>query len=749
MSHPRQCKISAWVLFLFVILYGALYLSRAYDPHWSFTGDTSNGVGLMAHQISAFHRGEYPAWNPLVRTGQREPEFHVILTGNPIFNFSALLSFAANARDMVFAWAQALYLFAIFYVAGIYVLLRYLTGSPWAGTFGGILAIGSSSSVFINLHFEFILIVHAIPWLIYGFVAYWRKGHLRYLFIIAIASIAFLHGYEFVMGLLFLLFLLIGLGLFHGFGSGKLAAGLGRIKQLPVTHISIGAVLALILLVPNLFLFVEFLEQLALTRLANLNVTENFGLTFDKISTATFIDYAFRPKFWISLFSGAVFTDFNELQYLVGALVPALAGTAILSPKYRKPALIFTFAGLMIFLSNIYPLRILLGFFPFSLIHNGGFLYQLALFAMVIVASLGFAAIYDSPARQWFGRLAILFLVFLALWLGAQFIFSPLDRSHNVLLILAGGAATISMIATVKWVATERLGLVMTVIASLYTGLALAAYDRLPIAGAYLEDAEAYAAYRYRDGHGLIFKHTRPKEIEVIPTQPQKIPADFTENLQHEFSSFLTRRDNSYLPSTLPQPAAFPQEIPYFLFRSLAGHEGYLAGKFHFATRALTSSDRSDMSLFNGNSTLLGDIRNAGVAVVDRVAGKTANYGNLTAANLKKALDGAAKAQVQVQAQVVDYNANSARFKVASESAGLLIYTDLWNSGWRVSVNGQPAPLIKAFHTFKAVEIGAGVSDVLFEYRSRAHDALVLMNITWLLLVLVLGLILLRRKAQY
>ena len=69
---------------------------------------------------------------------------------------------------------------------------------------------------------------------------------------------------------------------------------------------------------------------------------------------------------------------------------------------------------------------------------------------------------------------------------------------------------------------------------------------------------------------------------------------------------------------------------------------------------------------------------------------------------------------------------------------GLFMYTDLWDNGWRVRVDGKEAPLRKVFHTFKGVELPVGIHEILFYYNNQLSFFIMLMNATFILCVLLL-----------
>jgi len=65
---------------------------------------------------------------------------------------------------------------------------------------------------------------------------------------------------------------------------------------------------------------------------------------------------------------------------------------------------------------------------------------------------------------------------------------------------------------------------------------------------------------------------------------------------------------------------------------------------------------------------------------------------------------------------VVDYAAHRVSLKAQMGASGLLVLTDSWYPGWKVTVNGVSAPILRTNSTFRGVALGAGESEVVFVY---------------------------------
>ncbi len=76
--------------------------------------------------------------------------------------------------------------------------------------------------------------------------------------------------------------------------------------------------------------------------------------------------------------------------------------------------------------------------------------------------------------------------------------------------------------------------------------------------------------------------------------------------------------------------------------------------------------------------------------------------------------------------------------QVDAEAPSLLVISDNYYPAWRATVDGEPAPVIRADYTFRAIPVPAGTHEVRLEYRSGLFQAAIWTTI--LSIVLVVGL---------
>lgn len=104
-------------------------------------------------------------------------------------------------------------------------------------------------------------------------------------------------------------------------------------------------------------------------------------------------------------------------------------------------------------------------------------------------------------------------------------------------------------------------------------------------------------------------------------------------------------------------------------------------------------------------------------------------------AQLAGPIDGAAR--------IVEYQPERVVVEATLDAPGALVLSDTWYPGWQVSIDGQPAPLLRANYLFRAVLLPAGQHLVQFDFRPaslRLGAGISLAAALALLAVAILGL---------
>ena len=67
-------------------------------------------------------------------------------------------------------------------------------------------------------------------------------------------------------------------------------------------------------------------------------------------------------------------------------------------------------------------------------------------------------------------------------------------------------------------------------------------------------------------------------------------------------------------------------------------------------------------------------------------------------------------------AELVAHQPQLVRIRVETDSPGYLILTDTWFPGWRATIDGRPARVLRANYAFRAASIDPGRHEVIFQY---------------------------------
>jgi hypothetical protein len=67
--------------------------------------------------------------------------------------------------------------------------------------------------------------------------------------------------------------------------------------------------------------------------------------------------------------------------------------------------------------------------------------------------------------------------------------------------------------------------------------------------------------------------------------------------------------------------------------------------------------------------------------------------------------------------RMVSYEPERVELETSSPRAGYVVLTDTLRPGWRAEVDGEPAPVLRAQRTFRAVSVPAGEHRIVFSYR--------------------------------
>jgi hypothetical protein len=90
------------------------------------------------------------------------------------------------------------------------------------------------------------------------------------------------------------------------------------------------------------------------------------------------------------------------------------------------------------------------------------------------------------------------------------------------------------------------------------------------------------------------------------------------------------------------------------------------------------------------------------------------------------------------QATIVSYRLNDVTVDTQADGPALLRLADLWYPDWSATVDGKPAPVLRADYLLRAVPVPAGKHRVVFTYRSAAVRTGMMLSVACALVALVL-----------
>ncbi len=92
------------------------------------------------------------------------------------------------------------------------------------------------------------------------------------------------------------------------------------------------------------------------------------------------------------------------------------------------------------------------------------------------------------------------------------------------------------------------------------------------------------------------------------------------------------------------------------------------------------------------------------------------------------------------EAEIVSYRPNRVEIEVNSPTVGLLFLSDNYYPGWRAEVNNQETKIYRANYSFRAIEIPAGSSTVVFSYQPASFYWGLRVSLVCLAVILIAGL---------
>jgi hypothetical protein len=577
-----------------IILFTFIFFQKVVQTEWFPTGDTLSTLGQFSYQFSAFFRGEYPIWNPLVRTGTEEGIAQALHLACPSMNFVFIISVIFGIKDVVFSFYMYLFLLVIIYAFGMYKLVTSLTNNRFIGVFAMFLSLSSSTVFFVGYHVSFILIIHTLPWIIYSLKKYFQTYSLKYLILLYLAVTLSLYSYQFFMLLMFLIILfIVGLIIYRP----TLSTIIKYFKNIKMTHFFLLVFLLILTVLPSFFIFLDMQNKLIpISRVSELKIDFNnitYKDEFERI-------YHSLPNwdYFITLFSGLFNDEEHDLRHFVGPMAFPFFFVSLF--KFRKITLTILLSGIIIMLisSGVFPFIYIFNIPGLSLIRNAHFLYQFSIFVIIIISVYGFIEVLLQRIKiKKVFILGIVFYLFLLIFWKNSFMN---DSNHNNLLFIFSVLIGFAMIIAVLSVSSVKLRRVFISLSILQLVVVSYLMGNLSFSGSIIKDPYL-ADLKNRSNHLLKFSYLRPDKIESIFIKNER--SDFG---QDEYLSYVSLMDNSF--KTVGKNygfSSYPVNKNYILFTSLLDYEQILRSKFYFFPRCFILKKNEDLSAFQKERLLI------------------------------------------------------------------------------------------------------------------------------------------------
>ncbi len=743
----RQKYSTLIIAGLLLACFSFLFYSKISRPGWIYVGDTINVMAMQSFHYSGFARGEYPFWNPLVRSGEPNTFFQIThCLGNPLSNLVVFALAILRDKDMVFSYGVFVYLLIVLYALGVFLLVSSWTSNRHAGLFASILAICSSSVFFFTYHSLFVKVLYAVPWMLYSASSYFRKFHLKYLIIFALFYCLFLYSYEFIMGLAFFVALLISCLIFY---NKQILKNIYIVKRIPWHHLPIFFCLILMLSLPLVFIYFDSIHKFILTlRATDIKIDDQYRVSFLPYFTKLFWFPLTHPKFFATLFTGVFFDNVQELRhYIVPFSFPFLC-VALFS--LRKCIWCVLAAGIIMCLlaGNLFPANLLLRAPALNMIRNLHFLNQFFIFSLIIISGFGYHFLIRGKnifLKRIFNFTSALFLcAILAVFLSLPALNAK--TQYNTAMLLFSFLPFIFLIFLVNFFPKIDISSSVLFFCCLASLFFYANITRLPVLSGGIISNKDLLALRNRSDHSLKFMYERPEEIEKLDLASfwERFETDIGDD---EYSAVITLKDNSYKTSMRGGGlSAFPVLKNYYLFASLAGSGSILKKKFWFFNKFFVSDESKQMHAFKEDPALLEGILRRGVCLVDNADYQSngTDLGVFNPSLIKELpiIDNRGLLAVTVN----KYMANSIELDLSVKEPGVFVYSDMWDEGWRGYLNGRRVPVRKVFHAFKGIFVPEGKHRIKFSYLGNTFISIVFMNIIFWLCCFILLIYLLKDR---
>ena len=727
-----------WVVATLTI-YGTYYFVNALIWERMPVGDQLTIFLQYSYEYSGVARGEFPLWNPLNRTGEVSYFNSVGFLANPLFNFVIFISLMLGIKNIYLSYLVLNFLLIVSYVIGMYLLIHALTHNHFSSAFGAVLTLGSGLVAWNMQGNTVLYYLHNVPWIFYGLISYSKKFQFRFLVIVVLSFTNALYSYQVTYPLSFMLLALVSTLFFY-----RKALGLSLLKKIPASHIILVAGFTLLSCYPIILIALktmggDYLPPSSRISHSSLNVSKDLLVTWDN-HIERLSKFFFTCENCLSvIFTGVYFGRYSVAQYFLGAICFSFFILSFLSRQKVVFCLAVTGVLVATLAGDLPPGNIILSFPIFKILrYPCQFIFFIQAIT-IILSAIGFDFFLrnPSPARKTVVIWANICLLIGCIILTIVAIFVPNDGVAFPALSIASITAFLLIFLIYNSRSFSKNSIAhLVILISVFSAFSYQFFwiTNNPILKGWNITNKEILETKNRTDHSLKFLMQRPNSIDILD---EKLPILGTSAFYDEYYSFLSLRDNTYNIGFVRNGGfgSYPLTKEFVAFRAIPNSELFLKEKFFYFNKVLLPQAPDYLSTFIKNPKSLKTMLDKNIGVVDYPDNPNhpVYVGDFNLKNINSLKKDSNDSVSSIK--INQFKSNSINLSITTNEPGLLAYTDTWDEGWNARVNGKTVPVLRAFHSYKGVELDKGLNEIEFYFQNNLITSIVVMNVYFSLLL--------------
>jgi hypothetical protein len=727
-----------WVVAALAI-YGTYYFINALIWERMPVGDQLTIFLQYSYEYSGVARGEFPLWNPLNRTGEPTYFNSVGFLANPLFNFVIFISLMLGVKNIYLSYLILNFLLIVSYVIGMYLLIHALTHNHFSSAFGAVLTLGSGLVAW-NMHGNTVIYyLHNVPWIFYGLISYFQKFQFRFLVIVILSFTNALYSYQFVYPLAFMFLALVSILVFY-----RKALGFSVLKKIPAPHIILVAGFTLLSCYPAILIILktmggDYLPPSSRIIHSSLNVSKDLLVTWETHGERLSTFFFTCENCWSVMFTGVYFGHYGVARYFIGAIAFSFSILSFFSRQKIVFCLVVTGVLIATLGGDVPPGNIIYSLPIFKMTrYPAQFIIFIQALA-IIISAIGFDFFLRnlSPARKTVVIWANICLLIGCVILAIVAIFVPNDGVVIPALSIASITALLLIFLMCNSRSFSKNSIAhLVILISVVTAFSYQYFWKTnnPLLKGWNITNKEVLETKNRTDHSLKFLMQRPDSIETLD---EKMTILGTSAFYDEYYSLLSLRDNTYNIGFVKNGGfgSYPLTKEFVAFRAIPNSELFLKEKFFYFNKVLLPQAPDYLSTFIKNPETLKTMLNKNIGVVDYPDNPNhpVYVGDFNLKNINSLKKDSNDSVSSIK--INQFKSNSINLSITTNEPGLLAYTDTWDEGWNARVNGKTVPVLRAFHSYKGIELDKGFNEIEFYFQSNLLTSIVVMNVYFSILL--------------